>query len=180
MLSLNDREWGEFRIEDIFEISSGKRLTKSDMSLGKRPFIGASDSNNGITAWCNNTNSTLDSNVLGVNYNGSVVENFYHPYECIFSDDVKRFRLKDIAGNKYLYLFLKSVILQQKVKFRYAYKFNETRMRRQTIMLPISNNDKKPDYAFMEAYMKERELSKRNEYIDFAKAQLAQIERERE
>ena len=36
-----------------------------------------------------------DKNVLGVNYNGSVVENFYHPYECIFSEDVKRISFKE-------------------------------------------------------------------------------------
>ena len=75
------------------------------MISGDRPFIGASDSNNGITMWCSNTNGTLDSNVLGVNYNGSVVENFYHPYECIFSDDVKRFHLKEASEDKSMYIF---------------------------------------------------------------------------
>ena len=37
----------------------------------------------------------IDKNVLGVNYNGSVVENFYQPYECIFSEDVKRISFKE-------------------------------------------------------------------------------------
>lgn len=62
------------------------------------PFIGAADSNNGITNFASNTNKLLDKNVLGVNYNGSVVENFYHPYECIFSDDVKRISFNDNEG----------------------------------------------------------------------------------
>ena len=34
---------------------------------------------NGITNFVSNSNDSLDSNVLGVNYNGSIVENFYHP-----------------------------------------------------------------------------------------------------
>ena len=46
------------------------------------------------------------SNVLGVNYNRSVVENFYHPYKAIFSDDVKRLSLKEVEGNEFLYLFI--------------------------------------------------------------------------
>ncbi len=71
--------WKPFVINEIFDISSGIRLTKDDMVPGDRAFIGASDANNGITAFVGNTNSSLDSNVLGVNYNGSVVENFYHP-----------------------------------------------------------------------------------------------------
>ena len=104
MLDLHDREWKEFRICDIFIIKAGKRLTKSDMASGNKPFIGATDNNNGITEFVSNTNISEDCNVLGVNYNGSVVENFYHPYTCIFSDDVKRFQTKQVQGNKYIYL----------------------------------------------------------------------------
>lgn len=164
MLELNDRDWAEFYISDIFIINPGKRLTKSDMILGNKPFIGASDSNNGVTAFISNTNVSEDSNVLGVNYNGSVVENFYHPYTCLFSDDVKRFKLKDIVGNKYHYLFFKTVILQQKKKYAYAYKFNEQRMQKQMIMLPIDDQGK-PDYSFMEQYIKEREWQISQNYI---------------
>ena len=99
-------DWKEFFLDEICNIRSGVRLTKVNMNEGKMPFIGATDSNNGIT-------KSLDENVLGVNYNGSVVENFYHPYECIFSDDVKRISFKDDEGqNKYCYLFLKQMILE--------------------------------------------------------------------
>lgn len=153
ILSLNQKKWKEFYINDIFVIRSGKRLTKSDMKDGSKPFIGASNSNNGVTAFVSNTNVSEDSNVLGVNYNGSVVENFYHPYTCLFSDDVKRFILKEYEGNEYVYLFLKTVILQQKNKYAYGYKFNEGRMQKQMILLPITE-DGLPDYDYMEQYSK--------------------------
>lgn len=156
MLELSLKKWKSFPISEIFDIYPGKRLTKNQMLDGYRPFIGASDSNNGITAFVNNSNDSVDSNVLGVNYNGSVCEAFYHPYECIFSDDVKRFHLKQGIDSKYVYLFLKTVILQQKVKYQYGYKFNETRMNRQSIVLPIAE-DEQPDWLFMERYMKEFE-----------------------
>ncbi len=148
---LSEVEWKEFFIEEIFNISSGKRLEKRNMLEGKMPFIGSSDSNNGITNYVSNTNSTLDKNVLGVNYNGSVVENFYHPYQCIFSDDVKRFHLLHYTDNKHILLFFKCIILKQKAKYRYGYKFNEKRMKRQILMVPSKNN--KPDYSYMEQYM---------------------------
>ena len=131
-------EWKEFWLEDVCEIQPGVRLTQSDMVEGERPFIGATEFNNGITAFVSNTNKSLDSNVLGVNYNGSVVKSFYHEYECIFSDDVKRLKVKDTNyQNKYIYLFLKQVILQQERKYAYGYKFNASRMKRQKIMLPV-------------------------------------------
>lgn len=163
MHSLNDREWDAFLLTDVFVIRPGKRLTKSDMKAGKRPFIGATEYGNGITNWVSNTNVSLDSEVLGVNYNGSVVETFYHPYECIFSDDVKRFRLKDCHGNRLVYLFLKTTIVQQKSKYAYGYKFNEERMNKQSILLPVDEQGK-PDWAFMEEYIREREENLAEEY----------------
>lgn len=102
---LSTLKWKEFFIEDIFTISSGKRLTKSDMDNGLIPFVGAIDSNNGITNWIGTPNCSFDKNVLGVNYNGSVVENFYHAYGCVFSDDVKRLHLKNYSDNQYVLLF---------------------------------------------------------------------------
>ncbi|WP_317954847.1 MULTISPECIES: restriction endonuclease subunit S [unclassified Staphylococcus] len=151
---LNDVEWEDYFIESLFQIKPGKRLTKKEFTKGSKPFIGSSDHNNGVTNFVDNHNSSEDFNVLGVNYNGSVVENFYHPYKALFSDDVKRLSLK-INGNKYMYLFIKNMILKQKEKYQYGYKFNSTRMKRQIIKLPTKNNQ--PDYYFMEQYMKRKE-----------------------
>ena len=168
---LTSRDWKESKLTDIFEIKAGKRLVASEMKQGERPFIGASDSNNGITNFVSNENKSLDKNVLGVNYNGSVVENFYHPYECIFSDDVKRFHLRNWKDNKFSLLFMKTNILQQKSKFLYAYKFNENRMRAQNIILPVTSKGE-IDYNFMESYIKELEDHKIKEYREFATKRL--------
>ena len=98
--------------------------------------------------------------MLGVNYNGSVVENFYHPYSCVLSDDVKRVSFKNKQGqNKYCYMFLKQMILQQKEKYRYAYKFNGDRMARQKIMMPVDENDD-IDYRIIERHVKTKEIEK--------------------
>ncbi len=151
-------DWKEFFLDEICNINSGVKLTKSNMNEGKMPFIGATDSNNGITNFISNTNKSLDKNILGVNYNGNVVENFYHPYECIFSDDVKRISFKDDEGqNKYCYLFLKQMMLQQKEKYRYAYKFNGDRMARQKIMMPVDIHAK-IDFDLMKRYISSKEL----------------------
>ncbi|MGX3045703.1 restriction endonuclease subunit S [Helicobacter sp. T3_23-1056] len=171
--NLNCFKWKEFFIEDIFTILSGKRLIKNDMQQGKMPFIGSTDSNNGITNFVSNTNNSLDSNVLGVNYNGSVCECFYHNYECIFSDDVKRFHLKHTKGNKYVFLFLKAIILKQKLKYGYGYKFNEQRMKRQYILLPI-NSQGQPNYEFMESFMRQIEQNEIQTQINSIKSKLAQ------
>ena len=106
-----------------------------------------------------------------MNYNGNgVCLGFYHPYECIFSDDVKRFRLKNRDGTEYSYLFLKVAIQQQKSKFGYLYKFNSTRMARQPIMLPTDDNGQ-PDYAYMEDYGRELTLNILRKQLSFIEQQ---------
>lgn len=177
MLSLKERQWKEFFIDDIFSIYSGKRLTKKDMDNGTIPFIGAADSGNGITNFISNKNESLDKNVLGVNYdgNGGMAISFYHPYECLFSDSVKRFHLKHCEDNKYVLLFLKTVILQQRSKYNYGYKFNERRMKRQYIMLPINKNGK-PDYTFMEEFGMQYEDELKKKYLKFLDEKIQTIE----
>lgn len=143
-----------FFMEDILRISNGVRLTKADMTIGNRPFVGSSEACNGVTGFVDNTNASLDKEVLGVNYNGSVGFSFYHPYEALFSDDVKRVRWKDeAANNKYTLLYLSNAIAQQRSKYAYGYKFNALRMKRQIIMLPILA-DGTPDFVYMEHTMR--------------------------
>lgn len=154
---LKDLEWKLFLISDVCDIKSGTRLTNQDKKIGEIPFIGALDNSNGVTGYVLNKNDSYDSNILGVNYNGSgVVVSFYHPYKAVFSDDVKRFHLKIEKPNKYHYLFLKVILIQQKEKYAYGYKFNASRMARQKIMLPVNENNI-PDWDFIESYMRRME-----------------------
>ena len=158
--------WKAYSLNEICDIKPGVRLVSRQMEEGQRPFIGASDSNNGVTNFVSNTNASLDSNLLGVNYNGNgVAISFYHPYEAIFTDDVKRIKFIKHNGNKYVYLFLKAAILKQKSKFQYGYKFNGERMNRQKITLP-TNACGQPDFDYMETYMKKKEAELLLRYIN--------------
>ena len=173
-LTLENREWKAFRISDVFVIKSGTHLLKEDMNQGNKPFVGATDSNNGVTAFVSNSNNSEDENVLGVNWNGSVVENFYHPYKAIFSGDVKKLKFKEFEGNKYLFLFVKATILKQKERYSYGYKFNGQRMAKQNILLPVSLKGE-PDYEFMEQYMRHKEQEKQKEYQQFIQQRIDKL-----
>lgn len=167
MKKLNEMSWHEYDLKKIFSVRSGKRLTNEDKIDGSRPFIGATDNNNGVTGFVSNNNESLDKNVLGVNYNGAPCIAFYHPYECIFTDDVKRLHLLHHGDNENILLFFKNIIMQQKTKYTYGYKFKEKRMLRQKLMIPVNEN-KNPDYAYMEQYvseMKKNMLMRYKKYI---------------
>lgn len=165
-VSLSDVKWSVYTLEDIVEISSGVRLTKSNMKVGNRPFIGATEFNNGITNYVLNSNSSLDYNVLGINYNGSVCQGFYHPYEAIFSDDVKRLKFKNGINNEYTLKFLLTVIEKQRNKYQYGYKFNEKRMKKQKVVLPTTD-DNSLDFKFMENYIKKLKFNSITKALNF-------------
>lgn len=168
--ALNEKEWVEFPLNDIFTVGAGKRLETRNKIPGKRPFIGATDNGNGVTGFVGNDNASKDSNVLGVNYNGAPCIAFYHPYECIFTDDVKRLHLRNYKNGKFVLLFFASLFAQQRSKYSYGYKFKEMRMLRQKLMLPIDDSGE-PDYAYMEQYSKNMMLRKYKQYLEFINRQ---------
>lgn len=164
---IDSHKWEPFQIDTIFNILPGKRLVAADSTPGDRPFIGALDNSNGVARFVSDKNESLDKNVLGVNYNGNgMVIGFYHPYECIFSDDVKRFHLKDREDDPFVLLFMKTAILMQKQKFGYLYKFNADRMAHTSIMLPVTDAGQ-PDYDFMESFGRKMMSNKYNQYLAF-------------
>ena len=164
--SAHNKKWKDVSLDDLFVVKPGKRLETRNKAPGNRPFIGATDNGNGITGFVGNENTSKDNNVLGVNYNGAPCIAFYHPYDCIFSDDVKRLHLKEHADNKFIYLFFVAIFSQQKSKYSYGYKFKEQRMLRQKLMVPVKDNGK-ADYEYMEQYAKNMMLKKYKQYLSF-------------
>jgi hypothetical protein len=55
--------------------------------------------------------------------------------------------------NKYVALFICSVIRKEKYRFSYGRKWHMERMNTSKIKLPVTN-DGTPDYKFMENYIK--------------------------
>jgi hypothetical protein len=148
--------WKWFTFDQLFEIRKGKRLTKADMTEGSTPFIGASSSNNGVTAFVGQL-PIHPGNVITVTYNGAVGEAFYQsvPFWC--SDDVNvlypRFKL-----NPYIAMFLCAVIRMEKYRFSYGRKWHLERMKASQIRLPVADNGE-PDWEYMEDYIKSIPLS---------------------
>ena len=145
--------WGIIELGELFHIKKGKSISQKNRIKGDIPYIGASLYNNGIIDFISYDSKSLQKNILGLNCDGSVGECFYHPYYCIFSEHVNRLQLKNQKGNKYLYLYFKTCILKQKNKYSFGYAFNDQRMKKQKIKVPITENNE-VDYSYMENYMR--------------------------
>lgn len=151
-------EWKSFRFDDVFNISKGKSLTKVNMTNGKTPYVGASDKNNGVTAFVGQE-PTHSGNKITVANNGSVGESFYQETAFWCSSDVSVIDLKERGLNGEIALFLISLIKAEKFKFSYGRKWNKERMERSQISLPI-DADGNPDWQLMEEYIKSLPFSR--------------------
>jgi hypothetical protein len=154
---INLLDWTPFRIDELFELKKGKRLTKANMTSGEVPFIGAIDKDNGYRQFIGQE-PIHKGNTISVNYNGSVAEAFFQPKPFWASDDVNVLYPK-FTINQYIGLFIASLIKLEKYRFNYGRKWHLERMGSSVIYLP-TKKDKKPDYKFMEIYIKTLDYSK--------------------
>ena len=161
MLQLTDREWAEFRVTDIFDITQGKKwITKAEIenNPGNVPLVSCSGTNNGIMGFINPSGinkCTIIQNKLTVAVSGSAGATFYQGDTTVINNGVLILAGKSFSS-KEVYLFLCTIVGEACQKFNYGMKASQDRVSTLNIELPI-NSQGQPDYAFMEQYIRERE-----------------------
>ena len=167
MKTLQQCNWKAFRVEDIFEISGTITTHPSKLiEQGLTPRITCAATNNGLDGFYQNR-PTESGNVLTVD-SATIGFVSYQEADFLATDHVEKLTFKGNTFNRYIALFIKMCIDNSKEnKFGYGYKFAQRRIKRQTFMLPCTDDDT-PDYEFMESYMREKErflLQKYKSYI---------------
>lgn len=151
-LGLTDpKRWVDYPLDDLFTIKKGKRVTKAHRKPGDTPFIGASDSNNGITDW-NDIEPIFPAGTITVPYNGSVGYSFFQNQPYFASDDIQVLIPKQELSH-WVLLFISTMIRHEKDRFTYGYKWNLARMKKTTLRLPATPSGD-PDWDYMERFMK--------------------------
>ena len=151
-VTIDFSKWKDFPIKKFFDISKGKRLTKTDMVDGNINYVGASAFNNGITAKIGNDNEINDSNTITVCYNGSVGQAFFQTEPYWATDDVNILTPK-FALNKYIALFFTSIIRHVGQNYAFVDKWVIETMRSSIIKLPV-NEKGDADFDYMENFIK--------------------------
>ena len=152
MSKMDINTWQEYPFSQLFIIEKGTRLTKAKMVDGSINYIGATAFNNGVTAKIGNTEHLHPAGTLTVCYNGSIGQTFYQEEPYWATDDVNVLYPKfKITPN--IAKFLCSVIYKIGLKYAYIDKWTAEKMSKTLIKLPVSI-DHKPDWIYMEQYMK--------------------------
>jgi len=125
---------------------------------GEIPYIGATDSNNGITAKISNNEYLHSANTITVSYNGSIAEAYYQAKQFWATDDVNVLYPK-FEMNIYSALFLTTIINKEKYRFNYGRKWDKELMQNSLIKLPIKEEGN-PDWQWIEDFVKKKLVPK--------------------
>ncbi|MDU2163297.1 restriction endonuclease subunit S [Intestinibacter bartlettii] len=158
-MQLTDKDWKAFRIEDLFIVDKGVYLKKNNILKGYNPYITATSLNNGISDFIGNQ-TLFSKNAITVEKIS--LSAYYQPHDFYCSHDVSIIQHKNL--NKYTSLFITNMIKRQGIKYSYGRQAQMNVVKRETILLPIKNNN--PDWDFMEKYTKKIFSKKEKLYID--------------
>lgn len=167
-IQLTDKQWKEYYINDLFEVSGTKttpvkELQNKNETESYYPYVTTKSDFMGIDGFYRYF--TEEGEVIVID---SATDGHIHYIWTNFSssDHVEKLTPK-FEINKYIGFFIVSMIkFASKGKFNYGYKFSQSRIRRQKIMLPINEKDE-PDYEFMSKYIESLEKEQIKKYTTY-------------
>lgn len=157
-IKLSTKDWKAFFYKDLFFIERGKGPRKMEIkNIGKTPVVTSSDQNNGWSHF-SNAEPTHKSKTIGVNRIGTVAHAFYQPLPFTSSENVHIFTPK-FKMNKYLAMFIVTLIKLEKDRFHYGRTWSIPRMENSIIKLPYDYKKKEIDFKFIEKFIKSLKYS---------------------
>lgn len=155
----------EFKVGDIFSILNGRGITQEEITenIGTFPAIQSGEENNGVIGkidldYCKFNNYVFcESPCLAVARTGSAGFVSFHKNGCVVGDSAKLLITKTNGLNELHYLFLQTILNQNRFKYSYGRKVTELKYSEEIIKLPAVNDPLgiwKPDWQFMEQYIK--------------------------
>ena len=151
-IPLNTQYWKDFVYSELFEIKGTKTTSISELEEhgeGEYPYVTAQATSNGIEGFY--SFYTEQGNVLTVE-SAALGYCSYQKYSFSASDHVEKLTPK-FKMNKYVAMFLVTILNQEQYRYNYGRKSSQDRMRNSLIKLP-ANAQGDPDWQFMEDYIK--------------------------
>jgi len=149
---LDIQNWKWFDVDALFYITASSDDLISNYSVGNEtPYITSSELNNGVSSHVESP-PTNKGNVITANRGGSVGHFFYQDKGFIATPVDVRILTPKFKLNKYIGLFIVTIMKLEKPKYNYSRKMGTGKLKKMKVRLPAKNNS--PDYDFMENYIK--------------------------
>lgn len=138
---IDTKMWESFRYDEIFSIERGESHYLKNLRNGAIPYVSASSSNNGISAYVSIKNQ--DGNSISLAYDGSIGEAFYQSAPYLASEKIAVLKLHEkwkVSLNVYISMFLITLIRKEKYRYNYGLKWSiNSRLLSSIIKLPVSS-----------------------------------------
>lgn len=170
-VNIDNVNWKEFKLNDIFEIKLSKGDNQADLlENGTFPLVSAGNNNNGICKYIktgDGISNIFTSKSITIDMFGKV---FFQPYNFY---SVSHGRINILTSkhlyNEYVGLFFCNILENRfKGKYSFAVMCNKRRLEREKLLLPATKEGE-PDYVFMEKYIKNIIFNKYNNYLRYIK-----------
>lgn len=153
---MNTTKWQWFKVGDIFECSTTKHSIMQDIKYGNIPLVTRSATGNGISMYVDIDKQYIsEGNCITIGAEGIV--SFYQPTE--FATGVKVYTLRNLNMNKYIALFLCTLLDMEKYRYNYGKARILDKIKEEKIKLPVTR-DGKPDWNYIESFIKETIIPK--------------------
>jgi len=168
---LNDVEWKEFFVGNIFNVRRSIARSEKQYQDGKIPFIASGNVNNGVIRFCEplEKDKELDKgNCITVSpVDGS---SFYQNINFLGRGGAGSsiLLLYNEQINRYSGIFFSQIIRRTCSKYCYGKMGNQESIKREKILLPVTNIGS-INYKYMEDFIKIRMLKKYKEYLSCVK-----------
>lgn len=177
MENINQIQWSDFVLSEIFKIKSTKSGIDKNKIInhnGLTPYITRSEKTNGWEDFIGQQSSRYNidnGNCISIGLDTQTV--FYQPSNFYTGQNIQV--LKNDKLNKHIALFIIPLLKQLMDKFNWGGNgATLTRLKRSRIILPVIQTGE-PDWLFMEQYMKDLETKKLISYQNYISNRIKEL-----
>lgn len=147
---IDTSNWKYFKLDkELFDIKRGVRLTKENRNDGTMPLVTAGFHNEGVSEYIDNEEMVVYKDSYTIDMFGYC---FYRNYEFNCDDNIIVLEPK-FENNKYIAIFIKTIIGLDKIKYSYGRQYRLKHVKKHKIKLPVDERGK-PDFKYMEEFIK--------------------------
>lgn len=167
--ALVEPEFKEFRVEDLFEITTHALHNSGDFTIeGEIPYITRTTFNNGVAKYVDEaeTKEIVSGNAIAIA--GETAKLYYQPYDFVVGTKVAVMRYEAINRENAMYV-ISAIEKSVSSQFGFSNILTGKKLKELTITLPATPSGD-PDWEYMQSYIKEIDYQKKmqiNNYVEY-------------